>query len=126
MSPTRAIFFASLLCAAAVPALAAWGPVGSVDFSAADTREMTMSSFNGNVIGLTARDSDVRCEHIVAKFGNGRTREIFRGELPKGQSVRVDLPPGMVDSLDFNCRPAESGRGVVDIAADTTDRNSKS
>jgi hypothetical protein len=87
---------------------------------------MSMGGFNGNVIGLTARDSDVRCDRVVAKFGNGRTREIFRGELPKGQSVRVDLPPGMVDSLDFSCPPVESGRGVVDIAADTPDRNSAS
>jgi len=122
----RTILLAGLLCVTAMPALAAWGPVGSVDFSAGDTREMTMGSFNGNVIGLTARDSDVRCERVVAKFGDGVTREIFRGQLPKGQSVRIDLPPGVVDSLDFNCRPAQNGRGVVDIAADTVDRNSKS
>jgi hypothetical protein len=126
MTRTTAILFAGLLCNATVPAFAAWGPVGSVDFSAGGTREMKMGAFNGNAIGLTARDSDVKCDHVVAKFGDGCTREIFRGELPKGQSVRVDLPSGMVDDLDFNCHPTKCGRGAVDIAADTIDRNSKS
>jgi hypothetical protein len=120
------MLFAGLLCTAAVPAVAAWGPVGSIDFSFDNSHEMTMGNFSGNVIGLTARYSNVRCDQVGAKFNDGRTREIFRGELPRGQSVRVDLPPGTVDSLTFNCRAAGGGKAVVDIAADTPDRNSKS
>jgi hypothetical protein len=126
MTRTTAILFAGLLCTAAVPAFAAWGPVGSIDFSTGNSHEMTMGAFNGNVIGLTARDSNVRCDQVGAKFNDGRIREIFRGELPQGQSVRVDLPPGTVDSLNFNCRATGGGKAVVDIAADTPDRNSKS
>jgi hypothetical protein len=61
------------------------------------------------------------CNSVMATFGNGRTREIFSGELPRGRTVTVDLPgrERSVERLDFNCRPTERWRGSIDIAADT-------
>ena len=76
---------------------------------------------NGNAVTLTARGSDVMCNSVMATFGNGRTREVFRGDLPRGQSVTIDLPgrQRMIERLDFNCRPTERWRARVDVAADT-------
>jgi hypothetical protein len=103
----------------AVPAMAAWHPVGSVDFTYRNTHDANLGNFRGDTMGLTARGSDVVCDSVTATFGNGRTREIFSGELPRGQTVTVDLPgrERSVDRVDFNCRPTERWRGRVDIAA---------
>lgn len=103
----------------AVPALAAWQPVGSVDFTYRDNHDAKLGNFRGDSIGLTARGSDVVCDRVMATFGNGRTREIFSGELPRGQTVTVDLPgrERSVDRVDFDCRPTENWRARVDIAA---------
>jgi hypothetical protein len=122
MRRSSAIIFAALLASgAAVPAFAAWEPVGSVDFSYRDTHDATLGNFKGTAVGLTARDSDVRCDRVTATFGNGRSREIFRGELPQGRTVSIHLPPGdqrSIDRVDFDCRPLEGGRARVDIASD--------
>jgi hypothetical protein len=78
-----------------------------------------MENFKGNVIGLTARDSDVMCDRVTATFDNGDMRPIFKGKLPKGLSVRVDLPPGAVEKVDFDCHPVMGGQGTLDLAADS-------
>jgi hypothetical protein len=39
--------------------------------------------------------------------------------MPKGLSMRVDLPPGVVDRVTFNCHPMHGSEGRIDIAADT-------
>jgi hypothetical protein len=57
------------------------------------------------------------CDRVVATYGNGRRDEVFRGELPEGQIVRVDLREGSVDRVDFDCRP-DRGQATVEIAAD--------
>ena len=103
----------------AVPALAAWEPVGSVDFTYRDNHDSKLGNFRGDSIGLTARGSDVVCDRVMATFGNGRTREIFSGELPRGQTVTVDLPgrERSVDRVDFECRPTDRWRARVDIAS---------
>jgi hypothetical protein len=115
------IFTALLASGAAVPALAAWEPVGSVDFSFRDTHDATLGNFKGNAVGLTARDSDVRCDRVTATFGNGRSRDIYRGELREGRTVAIDLPgsESSIDRVDFDCRPLDGARASVEIAADT-------
>ena len=116
-----AIVLAALLSSgAAVPAMAAWDRVGAVDFSVRDTHDVKLGNFKGYAVGLTAHNSDVVCDSVTATFGNGRTREIFRGELPRGETVIVDLPGSQrsIDRVDFDCRPTEGYRATVDIAAD--------
>ena len=117
-----AIVLAGLLSGgAAVPALAAWDRVGTVDFSMRDTHDAKLGNFKGYAVGLTARNSDVTCDRVTATFGNGRTREIFRGELPRGETVTINLPGSQrsIDRVDFDCRPTDRYRATVDIAADT-------
>jgi hypothetical protein len=112
---------ALLASSVAIPAFAALESVGSVGFSRMDTHDSQPVNVTGDSVTLTARGSDVMCDSVMATFGNGRTREIFRGDLPRGQNVTVDLPgrQRMVQRLDFNCRPTERWRARVDVAADT-------
>ena len=121
MRRSAAFILAALLTGgAAIPALAAWDPVGTVDFSVRDTHDAKLGNFKGYAVGLTARNSDVLCDSVLATFGNGRRSEIFHGELPRGQTVTIDLPgyQQSVDRVDFDCRPTEGWRARVDIAAD--------
>ena len=117
-----ALVLAALLSSgAAVPAIAAWDRVGTVDFTLRDTHDAKLGNFKGYAVGLTAHNSDVMCDSVMATFGNGRTREIFRGELRRGETVMIDLPGNQrsVDRVDFDCRPTEGYRAMVDIATDT-------
>ncbi|HYM18031.1 MAG TPA: hypothetical protein VEU06_05660 [Micropepsaceae bacterium] len=112
-----AVFFSSV----AVPALAAWDHLGSVNFTVRD-RDQSFGPLGGSVeaLNLMARDSDVVCRDVTATLGNGQTRTVYQGVLPRGREVMIDLPGGerFVRRLDFNCR-SESVRGSeVDIAAD--------
>jgi hypothetical protein len=118
MKRTAAILLATVFGMTAVPALADWERVGSVDFSAGDTHDYEMGTFKGNVMGLTARGADVTCNRVSAQFVDGTMRPIFKGKLPQGQSVRVDLPPGTVDRVTFDCHPGNAGKVSIDIAAD--------
>ena len=110
---------AALIAAtAAVPAVAALHDMGSVNFSQRDRHDARLGNFKATGMALIARGSDVMCDRVVATYGNGRTDNIFRGELREGESVRVDLRENSVDRLDFDCRPQDRGRASVDIAAD--------
>jgi hypothetical protein len=112
-----AILFSSV----AVPALAAWDRIGSVDVSMRDNTTAEYGNFGGRVeaLSLVARNSDVRCRDVTATFGNGETQQIFRGFLPRGRNVEVTLPNSrMIRHLDFDCRPMDRDRATVDIAAD--------
>jgi len=97
----RTIFFSAVLSVAAIPAFAAWERIGSLDVAAGKTEQFNMENFKGNVIGLTARESDIMCDRVTATFDNGEMRPVFKGKLPKGLSVRVDLPPGAVERGAF-------------------------
>jgi hypothetical protein len=90
--------------------------MASIDVSRRD-QEFSMQQFKGNVIGLTAAESDVMCNRVTAVFADGSTRPLFRGVLRQGLSIRVDLPPGVVDRVTFNCHPIR-GEAKIDIAAD--------
>ena len=112
---------ALLASSVAIPAFAALEPMGSVGFSRMDTHDSQAVNVTGDSVMLTARGSDVMCDSVMATFGNGRTRQIFRGDLPRGENVTIDLPGRQrtVERLDFNCRPTQSWRARVDVAADT-------
>ena len=125
MQRTNIILVAAFLCAAATPSFAAWDRIGSLDVTAGKTTEYSMRDFKGNVIGLTARNAQVECNRVTATFVNGDIRPIFKGKLPKGVSVRVDLPPGAVDRVEFDCRPASGRMATIDLAADSGIENPK-
>ena len=118
-----AFALAALLCTSAVPALAAWDRVGSVEFSMRDNHDSTLVNFRGDSVALTARGSDVFCRDIEASFDNGRTRTILQDATIRfGQTLNVDLPGGIrdVNRLDFDCRPMGNWRAGVDVAANMT------
>src|SRR5258708_20184429 len=105
-----AIVLAALLSSgAAVPAMAAWDRVGTVDFTFRDTHDAALGNFKGYAVGLTAHNSDVMCDRGMATFGNARTREIFRGELRRGEIVTVALPGTQrsIGRLNFSSPPTE-------------------
>ena len=113
---------ALLLVGAVSPALAAWDRIGSVDFSRRDSHDTQYGNFGGSVeaLALQARGSDLRCRSVTATFGNGRSQQIFRGNLPVGQNVTIDLPgrERRVSRLDFDCQPTTRRNASVDIVAD--------
>ena len=125
MRRTTTVLLAALISTAALPAFADWQRMASIDVSARKNHEFSMQEFKGNVIALTARDSDVLCDRVTAVYADGDKRPLFLGVMPKGLSLRVDLPPGVVDRITFNCHPLRGGQATVDVAADTgviTDR----
>jgi hypothetical protein len=114
---------AAVLCASAgVPAFAAWDRIGSVDFAYRNTTDVQYGNFGGRVeaLSLRARGGDVMCRDVTATFGNGETRSVFRGLLPRGRDVTLDVPgqARIIRHLDFNCRSSDRDGAHVDIAAD--------
>jgi hypothetical protein len=122
MKKSSVILAALVMAGTSVPAFAAWDRIGSVEFSRRDTHDVQYGQFGGPVeaLGLRARGSDIHCDSVTATFGNGRMREVFRGELPEGREITLDLPGDQrrVERLDFNCQPLDRGNGSVAISAD--------
>ena len=96
MMRTSTILLATVL-AAAVPANAAWERIGSLNVTAGQAAQFNMENFKGNVIGLTARESDIMCDRVTATFDNGEMRPIFKGKL-----LRSHLIVNAVTALDFS------------------------
>jgi len=119
MTRASTLLLATVLTTAALPAFATWERIGSLNVASGRTEQFNMENFKGNVIGLTAKEGDVMCDRVTATFDNGDMRPIFKGKLPKGLSVRVDLPPGAVEKVDFDCHPTMGGQATVDLAADS-------
>jgi hypothetical protein len=116
------VVLATLLCAAVLPALAGWGRVGSVEFSMSRAHESVHAKFEADSIALTARDGDVFCSKIRARFDNNRTRTILHNvALIFEKAVNVDFPGGVrhVKQLDFDCWSIYRWRTRVDITAST-------
>ena len=125
MRRTVILAASAFLCTiGAAPSFADWESLGSLGFSQWDNHNSTSADIRGDSLALTARGSDMYCRNISATFGNGRTRQIFSGDLQRGQTVNVDLPgrERNVDTLNFDCRPQDGLRGRVQIAANTSDR----
>ncbi|MBI1179916.1 MAG: hypothetical protein GC201_05110 [Alphaproteobacteria bacterium] len=106
----------------AVPAMAAWNTVGSVDFDRHGDHERQYTDFGGPVerIILTAQGEDVQCRRVTATFGNGHHRQVFNGTIREGQSVSVDLPGDErnVRRLDFGCRALGRHQARIAIGVD--------
>ena len=123
MRTPRLMALAAVLCAgAAVPAFAAWDRIGSVDVSYRNGTDVQYGNFGGRVeaLSLRARGGDVNCRDVTATFGNGNTRSVFHGFLPRGRDVTVDMPGNarMIRQLQFNCRSTAREGARVEIAAD--------
>ena len=112
---------AVLLVGGTTAAFAALERVGSVVFTTLAPGQSEYRNFAGNGISLTARNSDLNCDGVVAIFDNGRSRGVFAGQLVRGRAVSIALPEqgGRVIRLDFNCHPTGGLGGVIDIAAGT-------
>ena len=106
------------LCVSA-PAMAAWDRLGSVEFSNRMDRETEYGTFGGSIekLAFEARNYAVDCREVRATFGNGETKRIFRGKLPVGRSITVDLPGEQrtVKRIDFNCKSNNRRGATVDI-----------
>jgi hypothetical protein len=123
MTPFRFVLLAAGFSAAlAAPALAAWDRVGSVDIDYRLDRTSQYGNFGGPVqtVQLRAVGSDVACRTINAQFGNGQTRDLWRGTLREGRPVNIDLPGNArnLRQLEFVSR-ATGPRARVEIYADT-------
>lgn len=123
MQKTKLAVMAALLCVGvATPALAAWDQVGSVNVDFRRDRDAKSFDFGGPVdrLQLRAERSDIDCRSVSATFDNGRTREVFRGQLRQGQPANVDLPGNDrgIRRLNFNCGARDRSGGVIRIAAD--------
>ena len=130
MNKTRLLALATALCAGvALPASAQplsgpgpWDRIGTVEFSFRPDHEVAYGRFGGRVerLSFIARNSNVRCNNITATFGNGQTRELYRGMLPRGREVTVDIPgqARQVRRIDFDCRSMTPRVASVDINAD--------
>src|SRR5947209_17749256 len=94
---------AILVLGGATAAFAALERVGSVVFTSVAPGQSEYRNFAGNEITLTARNSDLSCDSVVATFENGVARGIFAGQLARGREVSVGLPDraGRVVRLDF-------------------------
>lgn len=114
----------ALSCGLAMPAMADWYRIGSVDVSHGMDRDTSYSRFGGGVdkLRLDVRDSDVRCRSVRATFANGSSREVFQGRLRAGHSEEIELPGerAHVTKLDFTCRASSRAGATIAISADVS------
>lgn len=122
MTRTTFALAAALSLGTAAPALAAYDTVGSVNVDFRRDRDAKNVDFGGPVerIQLTATRSDIDCRSVTARFGNGKSREIFQGRLRQGRGADVDLPGGdrNVTRLIFQCGARDKSGGTIRISAD--------
>jgi hypothetical protein len=117
MHTTRLAALAAVLTVGvSVPALADWDRIGTIDVSRGRDRDVRNFDLGGSVEGLRlqADRSDVYCRSVNATFGNGRTRNVFSGNLRQGSMTDVNLPGGdrNVTRLAFNCSSDRGGASV--------------
>lgn len=115
---TAALLFSS----SALSAQTSMQNLGTIDVRGRSDRDVVYSRFGGPVesIQLRAADSSINCRSVVARFGNGRSRQIFSGRLIEGRPTRVDLPgeARRLERLTFNCQADERWGGRIRILAD--------
>jgi hypothetical protein len=113
---------ATLCCAAAVPAMAAWDRIGEVRIDSRHDRERQPVRLGGPVEGLrlTADGNRVNCRAVTADFGNGNRRLVFRGDLNPGQPRTLDLPGDrrFIHALTFDCGVRGPRDAVIRVSAD--------
>jgi len=125
---------AALFCLTASTAFAAWDQLGSVDVSGrgpmgrpgAMMRGMDRDARNFDLGGpverlqLRAERSDIDCRSVTARFGNGRTSDVFHGMLREGRTADIDLPGQArnLAGLVFTCTAMDRRGGTIRISAD--------
>lgn len=106
----------------AAPAMADWDRIGGVDVSHHRDHDVTYTRFGGGVdrLRLDAHESDVHCRNVSATFNNGRTRQIFRGNIRAGRSAVIDLPGDNrhIRKISFDCRAGSRHGATIAIMAD--------
>jgi len=121
----RLLALTAVLCTGmAVPAMAALVSLGSVGLT--DLTSSNAIDLRSNLpprveaLSLQARDSDVMCRDVTARFRNGESMQIFRGFLPLGQDRVINMLPVHRDvaRVDFDCRSTSPTGGRIDLAAD--------
>jgi hypothetical protein len=138
MNNSRIAGLAVLFClGAAGTALAAWDSLGSVDVSGrmgpgmrgpggpgmmmrGMDRDSRSFDLGGPVerVQLRAERSDIDCRSVRARFGNGRSNDIYHGVLREGRTADIDLPARNLDGLVFNCVAMDRRGGTIRISAD--------
>ena len=85
-------------------------------------RETRSFNLGGPVerLQLRAVGSDINCRSVNARFGNGRTRQVFQGTLSQNRTLNVDLPGNERDlnGLTFVCASLDRHDALIRISAD--------
>lgn len=122
MKTTLPALAAILVLGTALPAFADWNEVGHVDVRFRGDRATQDVRLGGPVekLQFKAEGSDVFCRSVRASFANGRDREIFRGEIRRGNSRDIDLPGDRRDlrNLSFRCASQHRGDASIRVVAD--------
>jgi hypothetical protein len=113
---------AAMTVASAVPALADYVRLGSVDVGFMTDRDSSFTRFGGQLEGLrlTADRSDIYCRSIRVTYGNGVRENLFTGVLREDRPVYVDLRGGSrrVYRVDFTCRSDRFRGGKIYVNGD--------
>jgi hypothetical protein len=69
---------------------------------------------------LRADRSDINCRSVMARFGNGRSNQVYQGMLRQGRTVDVNLPGTARDlnGLTFACTSMNGRDATISISAD--------
>jgi len=123
MNKTRILALAAVLTAGvSAPALAAWDKITTINVDYQTDRDNKSPNFGGPVerLQFTARDSDIKCNFIRATFRNGRTVDLFSGNLPEGTPRNVDLPGASQDiqGISTKCHADRRNGGRIEVSAD--------
>ena len=127
MRSPRLVALTAVLCTGmAVPAMAALVRIGSIDLTNRNTADVI--DLHGNLpprveaLSLQARDSDVMCRDVTARFRSGDTLQIFHGFIRRGRDEIVNMLPVHRDlnRIDFDCRATDGAGGTMDVVADVT------
>lgn len=113
---------AVLAIGVSAPALADWDNIGTVNIGYRMDNDVRRFDFGGPVerLRLRADRSDINCRSVTASFQNGRSREIFAGNLRQGRATNVDLPGNArnITRLDFQCGAMDRRGGTIQVSAD--------
>lgn len=98
-----------------------WDRIGEVRVSERHDRDLQPVRLGGPIEGLRldVENRSVRCRSVVANFGNGNDRMIFRGELEPGHPRMIDLPGDRrhVRSLAFDCSAPGRRDAIIHVSA---------
>ncbi|MES2253672.1 MAG: hypothetical protein V4559_01380 [Pseudomonadota bacterium] len=123
MTKAPMIAIAALLTAgSALPALAGWNHVGTVQVSPDRYTDVQLGGFQGPVDRLRIHaDGRADCDEIRVRYDNGVTREVYSGALYDGQDQTITFPgrSNLVSAVSFSCRAAHDDGAEIAVAADT-------